>query len=84
MQRQWGQSVGAGNAAFKFAPADGTEFFAPHGWREAQYRPTVEEAHRLRREMRGMWFWRLLGRFASAEKKERWRRFSGYVLLERV
>ena len=60
------------------------DFFAPFGWREADYRSSMEEARRLRREMRMMWFWRLLGSFASAERKARMRRFSGYPLLERV
>ena len=84
MKRQWERSVQPGAASFQFAPAEGTAFFAPHGWREVEFRSTVEEAHRRRREMRMMWLWRLLGTFASAKKRERWRRFSGYALLERT
>ncbi|HET7599444.1 MAG TPA: class I SAM-dependent methyltransferase [Gemmatimonadales bacterium] len=82
MQRQWGKSLSRGNAPFRFAPAEGTGFFEPSGWRELEFRSTVEEAHRLRREMRSMWIWRLVGRF-SARQREEGRKMSAYVLLER-
>jgi methyltransferase (TIGR00027 family) len=84
MSRTWGKSVAEGGAPFKFAPAEGTEFFRPHGWREAQYRAVWEEAQRLNRTMKGAWFWNLIGRLMPKEKKEKMRRFSGYVLLERI
>jgi methyltransferase (TIGR00027 family) len=84
MQKMWGRTAQAGNAAFRFAPAEGTDFFRPFGWREAEFRSALEEAHRLRREMRMMWLWRFLGRFRSAEVRERVRRMSAIVLLERV
>jgi methyltransferase (TIGR00027 family) len=80
IHRDWGKSVQA--APFRFGPPEGTAFFAPHGWREVEYRSQVEEARRLGREMPLMWLWRLLGRFASAERKAQWRRFSGFALLE--
>ena len=83
MQKMWGKSVQQGNAPFRFAPAEGTAFFRPFGWREAAFRSTIEEARRLRREMRMMWLWRLLARFASRERREEARRTSGAVLLER-
>ena len=84
MQKWWKQSVDRGNASFRFAPAEGSRFFAPHGWREAAWRPTMDDAHRLRREARGMWFWRLLGKLASKQKQEEFRRFAGNLLLERA
>lgn len=84
MSRDWGRSVAAGNAPFRFAPAEGTKFFAPLGWRELEYRSALDEARRLRREMRLMWLWRFLGRLGSAERRERIRRFSGFVVLERT
>lgn len=83
MRRRWGKSVAAGNAPFRFAPAASTKFFEPFGWREAQFRSTAEEAHRLKREMPLMWLWRFLTRFSSAKRREEFHRFSGYVLLER-
>jgi methyltransferase (TIGR00027 family) len=84
MQRSWGKNVAAGNAPFRFATADSAAFFAPLGWRELAFRSGMEEAHRLGREMRFMWLWRFLGRLGSAARREEFRRFSGYLLLERA
>lgn len=83
INRSWGKSVKAGNATFQFAPAEGTDFFRAFGWREVEFRSTADEAHRLKREMSTMWFWRFIGRFMSKKRQEEFRRFSGTVLLER-
>jgi methyltransferase (TIGR00027 family) len=83
MDRSWGKSVKEGNAPFQFAPAEGTAFFQKLGWREAQFRSAMDEAHRLDREMRMMWLWRLMGRLYPAKTREEFRRMSGIVLLER-
>ncbi len=84
MERSWGKAVQSGNAPFLFAPAQGTDFFRPFGWEEIEFRSTMDEARRLKREMRMMWLWRFLGSFSSAEKKREMRRMSGIVLLERI
>jgi methyltransferase (TIGR00027 family) len=84
MNRSWGKNVAAGNAPFRFAPADSAAFFASLGWRELAFRSAMEDARRLRREMRGMWFWRLLSRFTRGVRREEFRRMSGIVLLERA
>jgi methyltransferase (TIGR00027 family) len=83
LARSWGGALARGNAPFRFGPAEGSGFFAPFGWREASFRSSLEEAHRLRREMKMMWLWRFLGRLSSAREREAVRRMSGYVLLER-
>jgi methyltransferase (TIGR00027 family) len=83
MSKTWGRFLAAGNAPFRFAPAEGTRFFEAHGWREAEFRSTWEESHRLKREMRFAWLWRLIGRLAPKRRQEEWRRFSGIVLLKR-
>jgi len=83
MDRTWGKTVERGNAPFRFAPAEGTAFFAPLGWREASFRSSMDEARRLKREMSMMWLWRFLGRLQSKERQARMRRMSGIVLLER-
>lgn len=83
MERSWGKAVKAGNAPFKFAPAEGTDFYRPFGWREAEFRPAMEEARRIDREMKGMWFWRFLMRFYPKRIREEFRKMSGFVLLER-
>ena len=84
MNRWWGKSVAAGNAPFRFAPANSTAFFAPLGWRENIFRSALEEAHRLKRELPLMWLWRLLGVLAPRARREEFRRFAGYVMLERA
>lgn len=84
MQRTWGKSVQQGNAPFQFAPAEGTKFFERYGWREQQFRSTMDEARRLEREMSMMWLWRILGKLKSRATQEQYRRFSGTVLLERT
>jgi methyltransferase (TIGR00027 family) len=83
MIKTWGKQVHAGNASFVFAPAEGTEFFRPYGWREEQFRSMWEEAQRLHRTMKGAWLWNLIGRLSSKRAREGFRRFSGLVLLER-
>lgn len=84
MDRSWGKSVKEGNAPFQFAPPEGTTFFDKLGWRESEFRSSMDEAHRLHREMRMAWLWRLLGRLYRAKKREEFRRMSGIVLLERT
>jgi methyltransferase (TIGR00027 family) len=84
MKRSWGKAAERGNAPFKFAPAEGPAFFEPLGWRVAEYRSNMDEARRLRREMSGMWLWRLIGRLQSRERRESIRRMAGTVLLERA
>jgi methyltransferase (TIGR00027 family) len=83
MERYWGRALRAGQAPFQFAPAEGTAFFETFGWWEAEFRPAAEEAHRLRREMRNAWMWRLLARLAPPARREEFRRMSGFVRLER-
>jgi len=83
MARTWGKAVREGNAPFQFAPAEGTDFFRPLGWRTVEFRSTMEDAKRLDRQMAGVWFFRLLSLVATAKKREQWRRFSGAVLLRR-
>jgi len=82
MEKSWGKQMD--NAPFRFAPAEGTGFFEPLGWREVEWRSTLEEARRLRREMRGAWIMRLALSLSSARKRAEMRRFSGYPMLERI
>ena len=84
MKKFWNKNTQAANADFQFAPAEGTKFFEPSGWSEIEFRSSMEEAHRLDREMRMMWLWRLLGRLRSKAVQEDFRRMSGIVLMERI
>lgn len=84
MQKTWGKVVAAGNAPFLFAPAEGTRFFEEHGWTEAEYRSTWEEANRLgRAQVPFAWLWRLLTRVSSEKRREEGRRMAGIALLKR-
>jgi methyltransferase (TIGR00027 family) len=82
--KRWGDTLEEGRASMHFAPAEGTSFFRPYGWREAEFRSTWDESQRLKREMRGAWLFRFLSRFSSAERQEAGRRMSGIVRLERI
>ncbi len=83
MERTWGRKLRAGGAPFKFAPAEGTAFFEPLGWREAEFRSNWEEAKRLNRTMRFAKFWSLVMELYPKKMREALRRMAGIVLLER-
>jgi hypothetical protein len=84
MNKTWSRSGEMQNAPFQFAPAEGTKFFEPYGWEEAEYRSNMDEARRLKREMSMMWLWRILGLLQSRATKETFRRFAGSVLMQRI
>ena len=83
LKRSWQPSLSAAGAPLQFAPAEGTAFFAPLGWREAEFRSMWDESLRLRRTVPLAPLWRLVSRLRSKETRERYRRMSGIVLLER-
>jgi methyltransferase (TIGR00027 family) len=82
LEKQWAPRLKEGNAPFRFGPAEGTAFFAPFGWREAEFRSTWDESFRLQRTMRGAWLWKLLSHLQPKAKQEAGRRMSGIVLLQ--
>lgn len=51
VQKKWGKSFNAANAKLQFAPAEGSKFFAPYGWRTRQYSNFLQEAPRLNRDV---------------------------------
>ena len=77
----WGQAVQQGNAPFRFGPREGTAFFAPYGWREAEFHSTWDEAWRLNRKPRLARLWRALG-WLQPRKREAGRRMSSIVLMQ--
>ena len=84
MRKSWGRAVEKGNAPFRFGPADSAAFFAPLGWRETEYHSMMAEATRLKREMRGMWFWRFISLLMPPKRRAAMQRMSGILLLERT
>lgn len=85
IDRWWGRKLKRAQTHYQFAPAEGTKFFEPHGWREAEFHPMIDHAIRLNRAMRGAWMFRLMERVApkrAARMREKWR--VGVALLERT
>ena len=81
LNKQWGKSLE--RSPMIFAPEESTGFFEPYGWREQDYRAIFDESFRLNRTMRFASFFRLLGRLQPRKVRERFKRFSGIVLLVR-
>jgi methyltransferase (TIGR00027 family) len=75
------RNLAAGNAPFRFAPADGTAFFAPMGWREREFRSTWDESLRIKRSVPGAAFWNRLSKL-TPRRHAAMRRMSGIVLME--
>jgi len=84
LNKRWAPTLAAGRAVLQFAPENGTRFFEPFGWKELEYRSTFEEGHRLKRQMRGAWIFRLIGQLSPAARREKMRRIGGIALLERT
>ena len=82
LERQWAPKLRESNAPFLFGPAENTAFFAPFGWREAEFRSTWDESFRLHRTMRAAKLWRLLSRLQSSKRREASKRMSGIALLQ--
>jgi methyltransferase (TIGR00027 family) len=83
LEHRWNSSHVQDNAPFLFGPAEGTGFFAPQGWREAEFRSTIVDAYRLKRTMPLGWLWRLLSLAQPASRRREAIRMSSVVLLER-
>lgn len=49
MQRTMGKELSASGAAFKFGPAEGANFFAPHGWAAKETQGMLATAAKLNR-----------------------------------
>ena len=82
LAKRWQPKLEEGNAPMQFAPAEGSAFFGPAGWRELEYHSTWDEALRLKRTMPMAWLWNLLGKLQPKAKQEAGRKMSGQVLLQ--
>lgn len=75
------------NAPLKFNPGDWFGFFAHHGWKLKEIRYLAEEGDQLNRPMQLTPFLKVIFSIrravASAKRREQFRRYAGYVLLER-
>jgi methyltransferase (TIGR00027 family) len=82
-RRQWSKPMAAGNMQMQFAPVDAEAFFGARHWRTRAFRSHWEEGHRLNREFPGAAIGRLFQRFMPEAERERIRRMSGIIVLER-
>ena len=84
VNRSWGRKLERANTKYQFAPEEGTRFFAPHGWHEAEFHELFEHSVRLDRKVPGYWMFRVWAKLLpkrTAAMREKWR--AGVVLLER-
>jgi methyltransferase (TIGR00027 family) len=84
LSRTWQPHLEAASAPMQFAPAEGTAFFEPLGWREAEFHSTWIESMRLGRSMPFAQLSHWLGKFRRSEVREAYRRMSGIVLFGRI
>jgi methyltransferase (TIGR00027 family) len=82
LEERWAPAGQQQNAPFVFGPAEGSAWFAPHGWRELEWHSTFAESLRIKRTMRGgAAFWKLMDKLQSRARRESSRRLSGILLM---
>jgi len=85
MQKWWGKQLKAANTQMQFAPAEGTKFFEPFGWREKEFHRLFEASERINRPMPFAWTIRWQRRlFPKFSEKQTAKWGAGVVLLERA
>lgn len=83
-RRMWNRKLENVNAPLRFGPAEGTDFFAPYGWREAEWISYLAEGTRLGRYAPPIGFLYLVLRYLPARQRARLDRLVGIARLERA
>ena len=83
MTRGGRQKLGGSDITFKFATDNAERFFGELGWELTEFQGMFEAGHRLGREMRMAWLWRIMMRFMKPEAREQGRRMSGIGVLRK-
>ncbi len=83
IQRLWSKRLPEG-VKMQFALENSETFYQELGWKIAKFASTMEEAHRLKREMRLGWFFLFLMNLSPKERREYYYKMSGFALLEQV
>lgn len=84
-QKHWGKQLSAAAAPLQFAPAAAEDFFAPYGWKSAEFHDFYEASVKFKRPMPGGWMipiWKALMPRRTEKMMKQWR--SGVVLLKRI
>lgn len=84
LEKSFGKTLRAGNAPFRFGPAENTDFFSPYGWREIEWRSQFHEGLRLKRTFPMARVWNFVSSFMGTRRRAEFMRFSGVALLERA
>jgi len=71
------------DTTMRFAPAEGTSFFLPHGWREAEYHDMFDEGRRFNHDILMAWLFRAARRLLPPERARPFERVIGVVRFER-
>jgi methyltransferase (TIGR00027 family) len=82
LAHRWKPQTTQANAPFVFGPAEGTGFFAPQGWREAEFHSTLADAYRIGRTMPLGWLWRALSWLQPKARRKDALTMSSVVVLE--
>ncbi len=77
----WNSYLAAGNSRMQFAPTEGEQFFAKHGWHIVECRSALEEAARLQCEMPFGWLFRWMVSFYPGVLQDMYRHLITYLLL---
>ena len=80
MQKTTGKHLSKVGAPFKFAPAQGAAFFAPHGWEPMEVKAILQTAAKFKRPP---FFLRLLGRLPERKGPAGNRPWSGVCLFRK-
>jgi methyltransferase (TIGR00027 family) len=87
-RRRQGMQRKMKNAPFKFSPKDWFGFFGEHGWWSKEIRYLPEESDRLGRPIPLPWRLKIVIKFRqlflSTERRETFRKFAAYVILQPV
>jgi|ERR1051326_4443446 methyltransferase (TIGR00027 family) len=84
MKKHLGKDLRTANADMYFAPAEGPEFFRPHGWKSLEFRDFLDEGRRLNREIPMAKFGRMIEPIFPwyiRQMRKQWR--SGVALMGR-
>jgi methyltransferase (TIGR00027 family) len=81
---RWTQELKWANAEFKFAPEEGTAFFEPFGWQEAEYHDLIISAERFNRDPWSLKVMRFLVRLAPSAQQRPFRRLIGIARFDRL
>jgi methyltransferase (TIGR00027 family) len=81
LQKQLNPELDKAGAPLKFAPAEGPEFFVPHGWQPIEVRSVFKTAARLKRLK---FFMRLMALLPESSGKQGNRPWTGICLMGRT